>query len=157
MFGSAEALGLNIVKWVPAAAVYSYYGVALDFPVLGAASGFWIKPAVTTTLELSGALHDQTQPIAARVSAGWNQIGSGFVTPVNWADVMVKYGTQDPVSLSEAQSRGWIRDYAWGYDPWQALLLVRGSGGEASTLDPFRGYWVRSFVDCDLLIQPPSK
>lgn len=158
VFGSAAALGLNIVKWVPAAGVYSYYGAALDFPVLGATSGFWIKPAATTTLELTGALHDQTQPIAARVSAGWNQIGSGFVTPVNWADVRVKYGTQDPVSLSEAQSRGWIRDYAWGYDPMaRRYFLVRGSGGEASTLDPFRGYWVRSFVDCDLLIQPPAK
>ena len=80
------------------------------------------------------------------------------MTPVNWADVRVQYGTQDPVSLSDAQSRGWIRDYAWGYDPMaRRYFLVRGSGGEASTLDPFRGYWVRSFVDCGLLIQPPAK
>lgn len=158
IFGSAAALALNIVRWVPTSAAYKRYGTDLDFPVLTASSGFWIKPAATTTLELTGTLQDQTQPITARVNAGWNQIGSGFVRPVNWADILVKFGSQNPVSIATAEANGWVRSYAWGYEPLQRrYFLVMASGGESSTLDPFRGYWVRAFVTCDLIIQPPAE
>lgn len=158
IFGSTQAAALRIVRWDPLTAAYKFYGSAVDFPVLTAGSGFWVRPTQTLTLTFSGKLSDQTQPVEENVLPGWNQIGSGFVEPVEWSRTMVKYGMSAPVSLAEASSRGWVRDYAWGYDPVaREYVLVRGSGGDTTLLNPYRGYWLRAFVPCTLIIQPPVR
>ncbi|MEJ5296999.1 MAG: hypothetical protein WHZ52_03070 [Armatimonadota bacterium] len=157
IFGSEAAAALNIVRWDPATSSYKFYGSAIDFPVLTGGSGFWIRPASTRTLTLTGTLPDQTQSVAVAVLPGWNQIGSGFVGPVDWPSTLVQVSGQAPVTLAEASARGWVRDYAWGYDPVaRGYFLVRGTGGATRLLQPFRGYWLRAFVPCTLLMQPPA-
>jgi len=157
IFGAAAAAALNIVRWDPATSTYKYYGSAIDFPVLTGGSGFWIRPSSTRTLTLTGILPDQTQAVAVPVLPGWNQIGSGFVEAVDWPSTLVQVAGQAPVTLAEASSRGWVRDYAWGYDPVaRGYFLVRASGGATRQLMPFRGYWFRAFVPCTLLVQPPA-
>lgn len=152
IFGIDIARALQIVRWDPLTAVYYFYGSATQFPILTSGSGFWIRPDATRILTLSGSLPDQTQSISVPVYAGWNQIGSGFVQPVNWSSVRVRY-LGETVSLAVASQRGWIRDYAWGYNPATGeYTLVQGAGGR---LDPYRGYWIRAFVNCELLVQPP--
>lgn len=157
IFGRADALSLGIVRFDPLTNSYKFYGSATDFPVLTAGSGFWIRPTATKTLSLTGTLSDQTAQIAVPVLPGWNQIGSGFVQSVAWGSTKVRYNGS-VVSLAEAAANNWVRDYVWGYHPeTHAYFLVRASGGESTVLDPFRGYWIRAFVSCDLLIQPPSQ
>ncbi|MCC6485791.1 MAG: hypothetical protein IT209_13200 [Armatimonadetes bacterium] len=154
IFGADAARALHIVRWDPFTAAYQFYGQSAIFPVLAAGSGFWIKPDATVTLGLNGALSDQNQPVVVSVLPGWNQIGSGFVRAVNWGATKVRYQNQT-VSLSQAAANGWVRDFAWGYNPGaKSYFLVRAPGGDVATLDPYRGYWFRAFVACDLLIQP---
>ncbi len=157
ILGAEAAASLNIVRWDPVTSSYKFYGSAIDFPVLTGGSGFWIRPASTRTLTLTGVLPDQTQPVAVSVLPGWNQIGSGFVEAVDWPSTLVQVSGQAPVTLAEATARGWVRDYAWGYDPVaRGYFLVRGSGGATRLLHPYRGYWLRAFVPCTLLMQPPA-
>ncbi len=155
VFGTSDAIALGIVRWDTLTASYKYYGSSIDFPEIYAGSGFWIRPSTTKTLTLTGTLADQTIESSVPLEAGWNQIGSGFVQPVSWAATLVRYNGAT-VNLSQAASNGWVHDYAWGYDPvGNRYFLVRGTGGEATVLNPFRGYWLRAFVPCTLLIQPP--
>jgi len=157
IFGAQDAAALVIVRWDPLAGMYQYYGTSLDFPALGAGSGFWIRPTSTRTVTLSGTLPDQTQPVEVSVSPGWNQIGSGFVESVSWTSTLVR-SSSETLTLAQASSRGWMRDYLWGYDPVsRSYVLVRGSGGSTNMMNPYRGYWLRAFVPCTLVIQPPAQ
>lgn len=109
-------------------------------------------------------------PCYIQLHAGWNQFGNIFfnwrkvgnipVTPredvgIPFSELRVKY-LNDEVSISEARSRGWIRDYAWRYDAElkQYVLVSATEPGAERTIKAWAGFWIRAFVDCSLVINP---
>ena len=59
-------------------------------------------------------------------------------------------------SLSEAAAEGWVRDYAWRYDPDERdyVLVQAGTANAEQVLKVWHGYWIRAFVPCHLIINP---
>lgn len=110
-------------------------------------------------------------PCTISLKAGWNQFGNIFfnwkkdltgaiVTPrqdvgIPIAELSVRYLGQTK-SLAEAAKAGWIRDYAWRYDAVKRqYVLVHASAAAAeSVIKAWSGYWIRAFVDCELVINP---
>jgi hypothetical protein len=91
------------------------------------------------------------EPTRIVLKKGWNQVGIPFNYPVALDDIVVIRGTNRE-TLERARAAGWIGKYLFLYGPevgYQGLPL---SGG---LLEPWEGYWIEAFEDCELLI--PNK
>jgi immune inhibitor A len=77
--------------------------------------GFWLHCSQPTVLNLSGAA--ATTSTRIDFSAGWNQLGNPYVedVTVNSADKMIRIGGTS-YTLEESNSRGFTRDYMWGWN-----------------------------------------
>ena len=102
--------------------------------------------------------------------AGWNQFGNIFFNykklaglelmpkqdvGIPFSQLKVKYLNQT-LSISDAMTAGWIRDYAWRFDAAtrQYVLVSATATGAEGVSKAWNGYWIRTFVDCELIIDP---
>lgn len=111
------------------------------------------------------------EPCEIQLRAGWNQFGNIFM---NWkktaggsvilprqdvglpfSEVKVRY-LNETKTLAQAAAAGWIRDYAWGYDASgrRYVPVSASAAGADRVLRGWRGYWIRAFLDCKLIIDP---
>ena len=127
--------------------------------------GFWALFPETVVSAPYGIVPDQTSPKTIHLSAGWNLIGQPFVESVKWDldAITIKQG-QVTKTLKEAFSIGWVQYFAWGWN----TDTSSASGGEyylicdqsvissaISDMAPWKAYWFRSYVDCDMIIPAP--
>lgn len=126
------------------------YRTDFDFPGIFQGRGYWIKTDVPKVIAPKGSLNTST--VTVELKPGWNQIGCPYINEVNWADLRVSYNGSEPVDLVTAASRGWVRDYGWGYDAAtrQYRLVHATRSGAERTLKPWHGYWIRAFKNCQL-------
>jgi len=152
------ASGLKLASWDPQRGQYLVYGTDGGFPGFAAGRGYWLQTgggAPSPEIAAAGSLPDQTQEIALALSAGWNLIGSPFITSVTWANCRVRRNGQT-VDLATAGQNEWIRPYLWGYDAaaGQYVLVDATYPDAGRTLEAWQGYWLRALVACELLVPP---
>lgn len=147
----------NYVKYPDA---QTWFNPAASTPGRGFWAGFAGPAAVP-----SGMVPAQDQAKTIRLQAGWNLIGQPFISPVVWDlnAIQVRRGTEVK-RLIDARKAGWVKDYAWGWepDPGSAAggayyvvcdpTVIAGAVGE---MVPWRAYWVRASVECDLIVPAP--
>ena len=109
----------------------------------------------------------QKLPCVVSLKTGWNQFGNIFF---NWrinasgaredvgipiSEVRVRYLNEEK-SIAEASAAGWVRDYAWLYDTtiFKYVPVHANLSGAERVLKAWKGYWIRAFVDCELIINP---
>ncbi|MCC6444048.1 MAG: hypothetical protein IT210_11415, partial [Armatimonadetes bacterium] len=153
-----NAAHLDIVRWLPVQAKYSFFNTDNDFPGLSGGSAFWVKLNGNAKLEPRGKQADQTKDYAIQMFVGWNQFGSVFNAPINWAATKVKFQGQT-LPIAQAAANGWIRDFAWGYDKaTRSYFLVHATmSGATRQVYPWKGYWIRVLVDCELILSPAGR
>jgi subtilisin family serine protease len=124
-------------------------------------NGYWLnidRPTVLDTTQLPTPGVSASSPLAVdsvgiKVYAGnggWNMIGAPFLFPVDWNAVSV---VADGVaySLGDAVQLGYISPVLVSYINGDYSYSVAPSG----RLEPFQGYWVRTYRDVTLVV-PPS-
>jgi len=126
--------------------------------------GFWAEFAAPVAFP-SGPIPTQDQPITIHLLKGWNQIGDPFIKPVTWNTSAIQ--VYDPVALttrSMSAAGDTVGNFAWGWqqkagDPMHGnYFLVFDPAiypGFATTLQPWQGYWVLAYKDCDLILPAP--
>lgn len=160
-----------LAKYVPLWSDYSYYrsaggsgGITLPLSDIELGAGYWIKVYGGGTLNVapSGNPVSQTSNQLIHLDPGWNQIGCPFTSSVNWGALRVRVGTET-LDLPSAAARGWVYSYGWGFEqsaanPYtgQYLLVDPSRNGALTTIDPWRGYWIKAMRDCYLVVPPPS-
>ena len=109
-----------------------------DIKSIEPGKAYWLLARYDMDLFLSGRTVNSYDPFFVQLAPGWNVIGSPFLYPVRWADVMAK----NP-------------DYSQFISPalWQ---FSDGGFTKADTLNPFEGYYVfNSFAgDVEVVIPP---
>ena len=127
--------------------------------------GFWAWFRDTNTVTPSGIVPDQTREAVIHLYSGWNLIGQPFISAVPWTTtgIKVRKDSQEK-TLSQARDAGWVRDYAWGWQPDASSsaggayylvydpTVIPGAVGE---MKPWRAYWFRALVECDLVLPAP--
>ena len=109
-----------------------------DIKAIEPGKAYWLLARYDMDLFLSGRTVNNYDPFFVQLQPGWNVIGSPFLYPVRWADVMAK----NP-------------DYSQFISP--ALWSFSDGGfSKADTLNPFEGYYVfNSFAgDVEVVIPP---
>lgn len=154
--GSLSITVLDLIKWLPNLidgldqGTYSILNSDPVFPGISGGQGYWIKPSQQAVLNPRGKLADQTQPYSIALAPGWNSIGSVFLTDINWSAVKVRYQGQ-VLNLSDAGNI--VRPNAFGYDKTTGSYQLIDQNGVLKT---GRGYWVRAFQQCEIILPPPG-
>lgn len=160
VFGADPPFAL--AKWLPTQRKYKLYSLLpgiqsdFDFPSVATGQAYWIKTLVEKTIEPPGSIVDATQDYSIPLTTGWNQIGCPFNRDVEWGSLRVRYtvnGVTNNVSLADAATNGWVKDYGWTYDKANPgnYALVRASTS-THTLIPWKGYWLKANVSCALVV-----
>ena len=121
--------------------------------------GFWAYFPASGGSAPSGMIPDQTQPVAIRLKPGWNIIGNPFIKPVNWDRNAITVRELSGAMHTLAAARSLVANYAWGWDTAQGqYILVYDPSlipSAQGALQPWCGYWLKAWVECDLVIPAP--
>jgi len=111
---------------------------------------FWLITRDSKSLDVEGGMSvDTSGDYAISLLVGWSQIGCPFPFNVDWNNVKVKKDSET-VSIEQAQTNGWVRDKIWYWNGSDYEFSEAPSG----ILEPWKGYWVKALVNCQLLIPP---
>jgi hypothetical protein len=119
-------------------------------PVLSG-EGYFVFSETLTLPELEIYGDSLNAQYAYELASGWNVISNPYEGNVALADVMVKRGTDPPVSWLQAVLNGWIINaiYYYNGEDWGATYsFVTPQAG--ATLVPWLGYWVNLQVSDDV-------
>lgn len=134
------------------------YKRAGEFVISGAGFGFWVKPYEQDISFSVGAwVTDTTEDYPITVRTGWNQVGAPYdrsrYSPAKpaivWGNFRMKRTTGEEKTMAEAVAAGWINSSFYAYRNGAYVEL-----GAGDTLAPYEGYFVKAYVDGELLINP---
>ena len=125
--------------------------------------GFWARfdtPAVVPY----GTIPAQDQPVTIHLTAGWNLVGTPFISDVIWdtANLMVRESNGPAIPMSDAPDL--MSGYAWGWkqdttNPNSGAYILIGDASAPTAvenrIEPWRAYWIRAYRDCDLILPAP--
>jgi hypothetical protein len=103
----------------------------------------------------TGVTAPTDRPFEIRLRQGWNLIGAPFTFPVNFLSLRIRDdngGATGPILDVPAAQTGTnpaISGALWTFESGAYQL--------AFTLDPWRGYWLRAFRPCTLLVEPSAR
>ena len=118
-----------------------------------AGMGFWVR-TYEDNAAIDADVQVATEAVGIPLGKGWNQVGNPFAFAIAANALRVRCGDTE-LLLADAQAQGWVSAYLFGYDT--------GSGGyvmidpASGCLQPWNGYWMRSYRDDCVLIVPPTE
>lgn len=114
--------------------------------------GYWFISDRNTVISYEPAqVEPPTQVDIAIPRTGWTILGCPFLTPRDWNQASVTHGDRT-VTIRTARNWGWIDTICWWWDnsiPGGALSAIGldDEWMESSTLQPWHGYWLQTFID----------
>jgi len=118
-----------------------------------AGMGFWTR-TYENNITIDAEVQVPTEAVEVPLQDGWNQIGNPFNFGVAANALKVRYGDTE-LSLTDAQAQGWVSAYLFGYDTASGgYVMIDPATG---CLQPWNGYWMRSYRDDCVLIIPPTE
>jgi len=163
VFQDPSNVPFALAQWQPSVGQYKMYstipGITSNTTdsswVIGPGQGYWVKTNANKVITPQGTMVNPSVDFTTgTLPAGWNQIGMPFTQAQNWGNIEVVYG-EVTMSLEDAAAQGYVTDYGWLYEPTQGQYrLVHGTRPDAYSHDltPWRGYWFRTFIPCQLII-----
>lgn len=142
-FDEAEALGIQpnellLARWNPlrtGSFKYEFYP-RITTPMMPGV-GYWIKLLQERTIRIEGTPVPSDQPYEIPLYGGFNQVGNPFARDLPVGEILVMFGNEGPVGLSEAERSGWVQNAIWVWDRTQGYQLVQ-------TVRQWQGFWVRA-------------
>lgn len=118
---------------------------------------YWLKLSSSLSPRVLGNMVSSSGDYSVALKSGWNMFGNPFNFNVNLSDINVKY-LGSAKTLEEAAAAGWLGKYAYTYGGASTgYQLVHPTAADAKrVLEPWKGYWMHSAKDVELLI-PPTK
>jgi len=113
---------------------------------------YWLHSMTPLKLTVSGDLNESPSK-TIHLQPGWNTIGNPYPDYVEWSSAQVFYSGKRE-DISRASARGWLSSTILGFDPVSSQYhkVIPGN-----SLEPWKGYLIKSSVSCDLIIRNSSK
>lgn len=127
------------------------YNYKRSFTIENAGFAFWVKPYdQDIAWSVSAWAPDTTTDFSLDLHSGWNQIGAPFNRSVSWSYFEVKNtATGQTKTMTDAVAASWIGSSFYAYRNGAYVAL-----GASDSLTPYEGYFVRSYIDGELLLDP---
>jgi len=112
-----------------------------------------------------GTIPAQDEPATIHLKAGWNLIGTPFVSEITWDASRIQVQKAGSAARALRDADDLTPGYAWGWrqdatDPSIGEYYFVGDpsiyAGVENTLLPWRAYWIRALAECDLIIPAPG-
>ena len=120
-------------------------------------ANYYIPGAASTPYKRGDALIRLTTPMPIGTTVAYirHDVYPRQDIGVPIGEITVNY-LGETKTLSEARAAGWIHDYAWRYDAedHEYVRVHATAAGAERTLRAWSGYWIRTFVNCELVIDP---
>jgi len=149
-------------KWAwydPIAKKYVYYPDS-SASSLQPGKAYWCFLATKVVPNAKGDPINEFQPFVISLKQGWNIIGNPWLVSLPWelSSIRVRVNGEEK-TLKEAQEKGWVEDYAWGWDGSKYQLVYDSTilPNVTSKLEPWRGFWMFAKTDCELILPSPTK
>jgi hypothetical protein len=116
--------------------------------------GYWSSFPSAVPIAIQGRGTSQDPQVSQGLQHGWNQIGNPFTTAIPISGLQFQYLADNiPVDLATAIGRGWIVTKQIGTTAVSVWEFNPATGYQpATTLEPWKGYWIRVLVSEGLTI-----
>ena len=129
---TASIFGVTLYHWNG-----TNYDTLSGSDALEPGKGYWAYLPANASVTASGTV-PTTDVTVALGAAGWHMISAPW--SYSKSDILVIKGAETK-TWADAVAAGWVLDTIYTYDP------VAGNYTTPSTLDPWYGYWVRTYED----------
>lgn len=154
----------GMAMWIQPQSSYPAEGIDQSDPPTPVSTGDVLDfSKLYRLLKPTGDLYSQNADCAIDLVAGWNMIGSPYQQSTSLASATVtRLGvTKTFAQASASGSDKWIAGYVWMWDaaagaanPANGYKLVQ-PGTARTTIDPWRGHWIKVYKDCTLVLSAP--
>lgn len=109
--------------------------------------GYWVYVADNSQIDIVGLPVANGKSVTVPLKPGWNIIGNPFETNLNWNDddIALTCAGAD-LRLSQATSSNRLQAKLFEFNGTDYI--------EASAMEPWKGYFVKAFEKCDLVLKP---
>ncbi|MDI6827336.1 MAG: family 10 glycosylhydrolase [Armatimonadota bacterium] len=151
IFGSMPIDG-RLWEWDPETQSFRAYDSwsPQDFGNIQRGEGYWLNASDSGCLEFEAFENIGADFLIGVPKASWAIIGCPFQTSQPWAELLVTNGIETVPIKVGAEEKGWIDGTGWWWDNSSQSLLTASfpeNFPASESLDPWRGYWIRSNVD----------
>lgn len=125
--------------------------------------GFWAY--FESASQPYGTIPPQDRPATIRLHPGWNLIGTPFIKEVVWdlSTITVREPGSEAKPLGEMETVAASYLWGWQQDPndprtgsYYLVYDATLAPGIENKLKPWRGYWIKAYKECDLILPPPK-
>jgi len=151
LIDAGNLIETNLYSYSPGVGYALFPSTSFTRMELGRA--YWLRLTVAPAEPIAarGEMMGTTQVLP--MAGGWNMIGHPLPFSVLLADCQVSDGATT-LSMEDAAAAGWLQLPFYFYESGYQRAQI--SGGEADTLDPWRGYWALVYLPGGVeLIIPP--
>jgi len=163
VLGAVEG-GTQLLGWDAEAGTYTSYDAELPpagREAVDPGEGFWLFAPQTVAAGGKGVPTDANGPFTVDLHPGWNLVGNPFGQALPWDPdaITVSNPLMGTMSLRQAASTDTVGAFAYEWDAANCAytLIAAGSYPNAQqSLQPWRGSWMLSQVECNLTFPAPA-
>jgi len=145
--------GARAAAWSPdpSGGRYVYLGTDAEFPPVQPGRAYILNQNASSRLPIVQT-PASTSAAGVPLKPGWNLVGWPDLKQVPFSSLGVSAGGQ-VIPYAEAVRKKIIQGYLWGFDPTARdnVLVHPTFPGARRALEPWTGYWVRAYTECELV------
>lgn len=120
--------------------------------------GFWAR--FQSAAIPYGTIPSQDKPSSIHLQPGWNLVGNPFISDVKWDTNALTVQVSGAAAIPLKDAADVVCNFAWGWkqnsaDPYKGSYYPVYDSAPNDKLEPWRGYWIKAFKECDLIIPAP--
>ena len=115
--------------------------------------GYFLKAETNLDFVREGSPANTNYRFPIKLEVGWNLIGAPFTFAVDWLRTYVKPQNMEAIPITDLRARAFVNMTIWTLrEEWGGAETVFGYYQMATTLEPFKAYWVYALQPVELLI-----
>lgn len=115
--------------------------------------GYFLKAETNLDFTREGMPANTNYRFPIKLEVGWNLIGAPFTFTVDWLRTYVKPQNMEAMPITDPRARAFVNIAIWTLrEEWGGAETVFGYYQMATTLEPFKAYWVYALQPVEILI-----